>query len=92
MTRSNSDQRLFSIIHRIERVNEEIKGLQSDRKDIFAEAKGAGYDLPALRAIIRERAEDQAKREEREAIKQAYLAALGGLADSPLGAAAMGKI
>lgn len=85
-------QRLLSIIERIERLEEEKKGLQADIKDVYAEAKSAGYDVPTIRLLIKRRAEDEAKRLEREALLEAYLAALGQLADTPLGNAAMGRI
>lgn len=47
--------KLTSIVDRIERLVEERKAIQSDIKDLFAEAKGAGFDPKALRAILRER-------------------------------------
>lgn len=83
-------QRLLSIIERVERLEEERKALQADIKDIYTEAKSAGYDVPTIRLLIKRRAEDAAKREEREALLETYLAALGQLADTPLGQAAMG--
>ena len=55
MTHSNSDQRLASIVQRIERLAEEKRGLTSDIADIYKEAAGSGYDKKALRALIRER-------------------------------------
>lgn len=70
---------LKSIVERIERVGEEIKELQSDQKDIYAEAKSSGFDTKALRHIIRLRAEDPDKRAEREAILDTYMQALGML-------------
>jgi uncharacterized protein (UPF0335 family) len=71
--------RLRSIIERIERMNEEIKSLQEDRKEIYLEAKSAGYDAAALRAIIRRRAQDEQKRKEHEETVDRYLQALGWL-------------
>lgn len=85
-------QRLLSIIERIERLEEERKALAEDVKDIYREAKSAGYDVPTIRLLIKRRAEDAAKREEREALLETYLAALGQLADTPLGNAAMGRL
>ena len=82
-------KRLLSIIERIERLEEEKKALASDVKDIFTEAKSAGFNVPTIRAIIKHRAEDAAKRAEREALLETYLAALGQLSDTPLGNAAM---
>lgn len=73
----NSKEQLKAIVERIERVGEEIKELQSDQRDIYAEAKGNGFDTKALRHIIRLRAEDPNKRAEREAILDTYMQALG---------------
>lgn len=85
----NSAARLQSLVERIEALEAEKKNLGEDIKDIYKEAKSAGYDVPALRALIKYRAEDAAKREERETLLETYLAALGQLADTPLGQAAM---
>lgn len=92
MTHSNSDQRLASIVQRIERLAEEKRGLTSDIADIYKEAAGSGYDKKALRALIRERAQDADEVKRINDEKELMLAALGGLADMPLGTAAMGKI
>jgi len=75
----NSKEQLKSIVERIEHVNEEIAEKRSDVKDIFTEAKGIGYDVKALRQIIRLRAEDPNKRAERETILETYMQALGML-------------
>ena len=85
---TDTAKRLLSIIQRIERLEEEKKALSEDVKDIFKEAKSAGYDVPTIRLLIKRRAEDAAKREEREALLETYLAALGQLVDTPLGKAA----
>lgn len=77
MTISNSDGQLKSIVDRIEHVNQEIKGLAEGRKEIFLEAKSAGFDVPALRAIITRRAKDQAKLEALESMVDTYETALG---------------
>jgi len=74
---SIASDRLLSIIERIERLNEEKKGLTADIRDIMAEAKSAGFLPKVIREIIKMRAEDEAEREEREAIRDAYLKALG---------------
>ena len=73
---------------RIKQLEAEKKNLAEDVKDIYREAKSAGFDAPTIRLIIKRRAEDEAKREEREALLETYLAALGQLADTPLGKAA----
>ena len=74
---SVSSDRLLSIIERIERLNEGKKDIQDAIKDIMAEAKGAGFNPKVIREVIKMRAEDRDDREEREAIRDAYLKALG---------------
>ena len=68
---------LKQFIERIERVVEEIAGLQGDVKDIFAELKGRGFDTKAVRQILKLRAKDHAERAEEEAILELYMSALG---------------
>jgi uncharacterized protein (UPF0335 family) len=68
---------LRSIIERVERVQEEIDGLASDKRDIFAEAKANGFDTKAMREIIRLRKQDADKRKEHEAVVDTYRSALG---------------
>lgn len=68
---------LKAIVERIERVEEEIKASQDDRRDIYLEAKANGYDVKALRTIVRLRKLDRAEREEAEALVDLYAHALG---------------
>lgn len=68
---------LRSLIERIERMEEEKKTITDDIKDIYAEAKGTGFDTKAIRTIIRQRKQDQAERQEEESILDLYKAALG---------------
>lgn len=68
---------LKSIIERIERLEEEKAGLAADIRDVYAEAKGNGYDVTALRQIIKLRKKDAAEREEEENILDTYKRALG---------------
>jgi uncharacterized protein (UPF0335 family) len=68
---------LKSIIERIERMEEEKKVISDDIKDIYAESKGNGYDVKALRTIVRMRKQDPNERAEQETILDTYLAALG---------------
>lgn len=89
---NSSAARLRSYIERIERVLEEIKGLQADVKEIKGEAKGAGFDVPTINAIIKLRAMDKADRDEKEALLDIYKAALGMLEDTPLGQAALDRL
>jgi uncharacterized protein (UPF0335 family) len=77
-TRFAKDQ-LKSIIERIERLEEEKAGLASDIRDVFAEAKGNGFDVKALRTIVRMRKQDANERQEAETILETYMQALGML-------------
>ncbi|WP_144185192.1 DUF2312 domain-containing protein [Elioraea rosea] len=69
--------RLRSLVERIERLEEERKALAGDIKDIYAEAKSAGFDVKVLRQIIRIRKQDQAEVEEQESLLDLYKRALG---------------
>ncbi len=69
--------RLRSFIERIERLEEEKRTLADDVKDVFAEAKAAGYDVKVMRQVIKLRKMDSAKYEELEALLDIYKAALG---------------
>ena len=69
--------RLNSIIERIERLEEEKSGIQSDIKDIYAEAKGAGFDVKALKHVIKQRKKSKAERDEEDAIFSTYEKAVG---------------
>jgi uncharacterized protein (UPF0335 family) len=68
---------LRAIIERIERLEEEKKTISDDIKDVYAEAKGTGFDTKAVRTIVRLRKKDQAERQEEETILDLYKAALG---------------
>jgi uncharacterized protein (UPF0335 family) len=70
-------EQLKSIIERIERLEEEKQALADDIKEVYAEAKGNGYDAPTLRQVIRLRKQDTAERMEREALLDLYMHALG---------------
>jgi uncharacterized protein (UPF0335 family) len=77
-TRFAKDQ-LKAIIERIERLEEEKKTISDDIRDVYAEAKGNGFDVKALRTIIRMRKQDANERAEQETILETYLQALGML-------------
>jgi uncharacterized protein (UPF0335 family) len=68
---------LRSYIERIERLEEEKKGLADDIKEIFAEAKGTGFDVKAMRAVMRLRKMDKADYQEQEYMIDLYKHALG---------------
>lgn len=68
--------RLRSLIERIERLNEEKAALESDTRDIFAEAKSAGFDVKIMREIIKLRKQNAAERDEHETLLETYRRAL----------------
>ena len=68
---------LRAFVERIEHIEEEIKGLTDDKKEIFAEAKGEGFDVKILKEVIRIRKQDQEERQEHESLLEVYLHALG---------------
>jgi len=70
---------LRAIIERVERLEEEKKTIGDDIRDIYAEAKGNGYDVKALRTIVRLRKQDANERAEAETILETYMQALGML-------------
>jgi uncharacterized protein (UPF0335 family) len=70
---------LKAFVERIERLEEEKKALADDIRDVYAEAKATGFDIKALRTIIRMRKEDTDERKEHEAILETYMLALGML-------------
>jgi uncharacterized protein (UPF0335 family) len=70
---------LKAIIERIERLEEEKKTISDDIRDVYAEAKGNGYDVKALRTIVRMRKQDANERAEQETILETYMQALGML-------------
>ena len=77
-TRFAKDQ-LKSVIERVERLEEEKKTISDDIRDVYAEAKGNGFDVKALRTIVRLRKQDVNERREQETILETYMQALGML-------------
>jgi uncharacterized protein (UPF0335 family) len=71
---------LKAFVERIERLEEEKKALSDDIRDVYAEAKANGFDVKALRQVVRLRKLDVDERKEQEAILDTYLQALGMLA------------
>jgi len=84
--------RLRSFVERVERIEEEIRALQENRKLVYSQAKSEGFDGRTLRAIIAERRLDEEERRERLALLQLYRAALGMLDGTPLGEAATRRL
>ena len=70
---------LRSLIERIERLEEEKKALADDIRDVYAEAKGNGFDIKALRSIVRLRKLDTDERREQQEVLETYMHALGML-------------
>jgi uncharacterized protein (UPF0335 family) len=67
---------LRAFVERIEHIEEEIRSLTEDKKEIFAEAKGEGFDVKILKEVIRIRKQDQEERQEHESLLEVYLHAL----------------
>ena len=72
---------LRTIVERIERLEEEQKAIADDIRDVYAEAKGNGFDVKTLRQVVRLRKVEAAERQEAEAMLDLYLSALGMVVD-----------
>jgi uncharacterized protein (UPF0335 family) len=70
---------LKTFVERVERLEEEKKAIADDVRDVYAEAKSSGFDVKALRTVVRLRKQDVNERKEQEAILETYLHALGML-------------
>ena len=77
MSDNISAEQLRLLIERIERLEEEKKGIGDDIKDVYAEAKSTGFDTKTMRAIIRLRKMEKHARDEMDALLEAYRTALG---------------
>ena len=71
--------KLKSLIERIERLEEDKAAVSGDLKEVYAEAKGEGFDVKIIRKVVRLRKQDVAKRQEEEALLDLYISAIGGL-------------
>lgn len=80
---------LKSLVSRIERLQEEKAALQEDIAAVFQEAKSSGFDTKIMREVLKIRRMDKHERDERETLVQLYMDALGDLATTPLGRAAI---
>lgn len=87
-----TDDRLRLLIERIERLEEEKKGIADDIRDVYAEAKAVGYDAKIMRQIVKLRKMKPDDRAEMEALLDTYKAALGLLVGTPLGDATLARI
>jgi len=72
----HADQ-LKALIQRIEKLEDEKRTLGEDIKEVYAEAKGNGFDTKIIRKVVRIRKQDRAKRQEEEALVDLYLSAVG---------------
>lgn len=86
-----NNNQLASIIDRIEALEADKAGIADDIKEIYAEAKGNGFDPKIIRKVVALRRVDRDKRAWEQALIETYMAALGQLADTPLGKAALQK-
>jgi uncharacterized protein (UPF0335 family) len=77
-----TQDQLRAFVQRIERLEEEKAALAEDLREVYAEAKSFGFDVKALRAVVRLRKQDEDKRREADLILATYLHALG-MADAP---------
>ncbi len=71
--------KLKSLVERIERLEEDKAAVMNDLKEVYAEAKGEGFDVKILRKVVRLRKADASKRQEEEALIELYISAIGGL-------------
>jgi len=76
---ATAQTQLRTVIERIERLEEDKAGVMADLKEVYAEAKGNGFDSKIIRKVVRLRKQDRAKRLEEEALMDLYLSAIGGL-------------
>ena len=76
---SAAQSQLKTIIERIERLEEDKAAVANDLKEVYAEAKGNGFDTKILRKVVRLRKQDKAKRMEEDALIDLYLSAIGSL-------------
>lgn len=91
-TTDSSAARLKSFIERIENLESEKAAIATDIKEVFAEAKGTGFDVPTMRKILKLRKMDAADRAEQEELLDLYCRALGMLVGTPLGDSAIQRM
>ncbi len=70
--------RIRSLIERVEHIEEEIKALNEGKKEVFAEAKGEGFDVKVLKEILRLRKQDKDERDEQDSLLDLYMQAMEG--------------
>ncbi len=80
--------RIRSFIERIEQLESELKDLNEAKKEVFAEAKGEGFDVKVLKEILKLRKQDQDERDEQETLLDVYLRAMDAVENQPVAQAA----
>ena len=85
----STNNQLVAIVERIERLEEEKAAIAQDVKDVYAEAKGVGFNSKIIKQIVALRKKDAGKIAEERALLAVYMEALGMLAGTPLGDAAL---
>jgi uncharacterized protein (UPF0335 family) len=88
---TNTNNQLQSIVERIEKLEAEKADIADLIKDIYVEAKANGFDAKILRKVVSLRKKDASERQTEEALLATYMNALGMLADTPLGKAAISR-
>jgi len=86
---ASAQQQLRQFVEQLERLEEEKKAIADDIRDKFAEAKALGFDVKALRQVLRLRKKSKTDRQEEEAVLETYLHALGMLELEPEGSTMM---
>jgi uncharacterized protein (UPF0335 family) len=84
-----SNGQLKAIVDRIEKLEDDKAAIAGDIREVYAEAKANGFDAKILRKVIALRKKEAAAREEEQAMLEVYMAALGMIADLPLGQAVL---
>jgi uncharacterized protein (UPF0335 family) len=87
-----SNNQISSIVQRIERLEDEKSQIAEDIKEVYKEAKGNGFDPKIIKKVVSLRKMDAAKRLEEQQLIATYMDALGMLADTPLGRAAIKSV
>jgi len=87
-----NNNQIKSLVERIEKLEEEKAAISNDIKEVFSEAKSNGFDVKILKKVLALRKQESSKRAEEQALLSVYMDALGMLADTPLGKAAVAAI
>jgi uncharacterized protein (UPF0335 family) len=88
---TSTNNQLQSIVDRIEKLEIEKADIADLIKDVYVEAKANGFDVKILRKVVALRKKDASERQTEEALLATYMSALGMLADTPLGKAAIAR-